>query len=401
MNGERKNIFKKFKKDIILADIKFKDKIIWDKSTKMEDYINFVKSINIYERTNDSNEIKIDNYLDHKIIGFCEIKNNKYNSNYSLNYLYIIRDNEKKSLYVSIEKCHPIFWYKFLTKQDFFDNFDLIYDLYNRTNSPNELNGNISCFIGSNDILNLDIHDIENHFLVNGYSEKLIWGSKWSDYPFRDELTKREISHLEGILFIGQSMRQNSDDIYSVSVCSLFSKSIITICDYGDAFIMNIKYDKIDSPQIENLNKMYGRKYNLNIPIDVIILLLNFPFITYSDIMNMDQLTPYHFYVLSLLVESEDSLNIILSNLKINIENNSLDKETKEDNLIFLDYVNGNFILKKIIKENNLNKIINESDNDINLTINNLLKKYDCEQNYYVKNELFEFINSNMNIIIK
>ena len=58
----------------------------------------------------------------------------------------------------------------------------------------------IRVFIGNDNILGLDIHDIENHFLLQKYTDKLIYGSMWNDHPFRKEFQDKSIDQLNGII---------------------------------------------------------------------------------------------------------------------------------------------------------------------------------------------------------
>lgn len=194
----KKNPFKEIKKNINYDNSKHIGKIIWnddieqDKQFKMIDYINYIKSTNIYNEFNDKINIKLDEYINYKILGICNMNNNlKIITMDPTEFIFLITDKYYKLLYITIGKCHPLFWYKFTTKKTFMDNFDTIYEIYNPIQYIIEFPNNINSFIGNEEILSLNVHDIENHLILNKYTDKLIWGSNWIDHPFRNEYSKK------------------------------------------------------------------------------------------------------------------------------------------------------------------------------------------------------------------
>ena len=408
--SNKKNVFKEITKNINYYNLKHMGKIIWnidlepEKRFKMIDYISYIKSTDIYEGFNEKININFDEYVNYKILGICNLDNLKLISIDPSEFIFLITDQHYKSLYISIGKCHPLFWYKFTSKKSFIDNFDKIYEIYNPThypiNFPNKING----FIGNDEILSLNIHDIENHLILNKYTDKLIWGSNWLDHPFRNEYTKKNVTYVDSIIYTGQSMRQHENSEYSVNVRTNYSKSIITIYYYEDAFILELKYNSIDTKQIESINNIFGRKYQSDIPIDVIIALINFPFVTCTSILNMKPLTIFHFYVVTLLANNTQLFDNILPQLNTIVDDKTNDYDTiKEYVYDFIQKNNSDKLLAQIISENDIYEIIENINelSEIDKIIYDVLEKYKCVDNNYIKNILTEMFINGINLMDK
>lgn len=305
---------------------------------KMHDYLEYIQACDIYANYNPND------YVDFQIIGICNINEHlKMITIEQTEYMYFIIDKEGKTLYVSIGKCHPIYWYQFIAKKAFSIAFDIIYEIYNPEKLQMEYPKQLKGFIGNEDILNVSIHDIENHFILNKNTDNLIWGSMWNDHPFRYKYMKKRISHIENIIFTGQAMRQENEDLYSVSVRTAFSGSIITVRDYNGTFVTEINYNPIQTPQIENINEKLGRKYSCDFPIDVCMAIINFPFINYLEVLKMNNLSSYHVYVVCLLTNGDlNEINHVSIELKKLLENENLNENLKEDITEFVNYIEKN-----------------------------------------------------------
>lgn len=304
--------------------------IIWidnDDTINMKNYIEYISAIDIYNDINTRLNITWESYKTMKIVGICEMnKYLKFEKEGCEDLMYILKDDKGKK-YISIGRCHPIFWYKYDTKR-----FSDIYNIYNQESYSTDFNGNQqSAFIGNEEMLGLTIHELENHLIFHKYSEKLIWGSKWDDYPFRDCFMNNSVSYIDSIIYTGQSMRQISDDYYTVSVRTNYSKSIITINNFPDAYIINIKYNPIINHRIDNINKLITRNYKSDLPMDIIILLLNFPFMTSNTINHTKPFTEFNFYLLSLLIPEQSELKQLLEAKK------DIDKDLKNKMLAYFE----------------------------------------------------------------
>ena len=407
--SNKKNSFREIKKNINYSSSKHIGKIIWNSELKQEDqlkmsdYIHYIKSTDIYNEFNNKINIDLNDYINYKILGICALNNLKMINN-DQEFMFLITDKYYKLLFITIGKCHPLFWYKFTNKVTFINNFDTLYETYNPNQITNNFTNSINGFIGNEEILSLNIHDIEKHLILNKYTDKLIWGSNWVEHPFRSEYMGKNITHIDSIIYTGQAMRQNGDLEYCINVRTNYSKSIITIHCYEDAFILELKYNTIDTNQIESINDIFGRKYKTNIPIDIIMTLINFPFVTHMDILQMKPLNMFHFYVITLLVNEQKIFDDILPQFDIilNDKTGNYDDELKEYIKDFVQKNNSDKMLTRIINEINIYEIIESvtDQNDINLSINNIMDKYECINDDYIKNELlilfyngFELIN--------
>jgi hypothetical protein len=379
-------------------NMKHINQIMWytnldiSKKITMTDFINFIQTLDIYTK------IDLNDYRNHKIIGICPIGSNIINHNPE--YIYLITDPKYQNLYISLGKSHPLFWYSFPSKKKFLTHFDQLYEIYNPQAYKLEYTHKIRGFIGTDKILSLNIHDLENHFLLNSFTEKLIWGSKWIDHPFRGEYIKKNVSNVDSILYTGQAMRQLNDSIYSVSVRTLYSKSIITINEYEGAFILEIKYEPIESHQINQINELFGRKYTVNLPIDVIITLINFPFMTHIELLKARPLTDYNFMMTALVIDNNKMYHELIPELNNIINDSKIDENIKSTATIILNDIKNNNILETILNDNNLYEMIDSTykvaDNKnvlIEKIISDLIVKYDCENNEIIKNELKDIMD--------
>ncbi|MCJ7637813.1 MAG: hypothetical protein MUO21_10020, partial [Nitrososphaeraceae archaeon] len=200
-----------------------------EKKVSMDDLLSYIQSNNV-EMINHL-KVGIDDYKNFKILGYCTCSMNEY-----LEYIYLLTDEEFKTLYVSIGRCHPLFWYKFTTKKDFLSSFDELYNAYSKSEINFEFIKTKRVFIGNDDLLDVDIHDIENHLILHKYTDKLIYGSLWGDHPFRTEYTNKVVDPINSIIFTGQAMRQEENEPYRVSVRSQYSKSLLTIYNFDGTF---------------------------------------------------------------------------------------------------------------------------------------------------------------------
>ncbi|QKF93698.1 hypothetical protein QKU48_gp0240 [Fadolivirus algeromassiliense] len=399
--NNKKYIFKDLK---TITNLRNYGNIIWnndleiDKRFKISDYLSYVKSTDIYKSFNDKLNIDFDTYTNFRIMGVCNLYNQlKLTITDISEYIYIITDQIYKTLYISIGRCHPIFWYKCTNKKSYIDTFDNIFESYNVNDYTLDHKMNIKGFIGNEDILSLNIHDLENHLILNKYSDKLIWGSFWLDHPFREEYLTKSVSYTDSIIYTGQSMRQEENK-YTVSVRTLYSKSLITIHCYNDAYVVELRYNPINTHHIVTINEIFGRSYNIDMPIDVVITLINFPFVTYNDILNMIPFNQFHMYIITLLTDMNKSNDTTIQKLDEIINNLDKDDELVIEVKHYINQLENYKLLKQIIDENNFNDVIENIDNlndtTISKIINDLMNKYNCIDNDFIKRKLYEYLNN-------
>ena len=372
-----------FIQNIKSLNTKYKNEIIWN-TLPINEYIEYINSIDIYNDITTNLNINIKEYKDYEIIGFCEInKNLRFVGDFD-EHMYLITDSSKKKLYISIGKCHPIFWYLIKSESEFTDNFDNIYETYNQEGYHLHHTKKIRAFMGTNELLSLDVFDIETHLLLHKYSEKLLWGSKWKDFPYRNNYLVENVSQFDSNIFTSHAMQQDyKENTYNISVRSKYSKSVITFYYHEDAYIVEIKYNPLHTNQIMNINKDFNRSYDNDIPIDVVLMLFNFPFIKFKDIIEMKPFLNFHFYIINLLISDDKEL---LKTIGPELQKLLNDQPDIEDNLKkeiidFIKYTKDIKVIEEILTE-----IKDLIYNDKEVKLEDLLQKYKCTDNDYVKN---------------
>lgn len=308
------------------------------------DYYEFIKK-NYQELKEDSDLI---NKLN--IIGYIEL-----NIHDRCIYLFTYKEH----VYASVDKCPILFWYKLNKSID-------ISKIYEHYNGKEQCTSKcIRSFIGTEDMLNIDIDDIENHFIINRYSDSLMWGSNWTDYPFRQHLCDNIISTNEAKIIHAQALSQLDDEEYNVSIKTRYSRSIVTIEDHDGAFILNIKYNPISkTSQIKNINKELKRNYKGDMPIDIILLIINFPFISHTDLLTLKPLTCYNFIISQLVANTKEMYNELIPIIeKINTDEENTDIGDMASS--YLRNIKVNRLLNKIMNDPKTQEFIDENPIDL------------------------------------
>lgn len=354
----RKNSFKpeSFIKTKVYEKLECSNKISWyEDRENLEEFINYLIDNYPLEKLTESNDL--DDYKSYLLIGKCEINTHlKYES---LGYMYFITDPDYKDIYISIDKSYPLFWYKYTTKKDFYNSLDNIYKAYNPTEYKLDFESDHRGFIGTEKMLGLSIDEIENHFILNIFTELLPWGSVWKDHPFRDIYQDGEVSSRQNIIMQTQAMKQLNDTIYHVNIRTQYSKSIITVEDYDGAFIINIQYDPVPGNQIHKINEEIGREYKSDLPVDVCMAIIGFPFVTHLGLLKLSPLTNYNFMMASLVAnkkEMYDELVPVVESIKEEHEDNSIVTVAEK----FLSEIKTNKRLEDIFSDKNIENFIDE-----------------------------------------
>lgn len=307
-----------------MKDLENSKEIMWyDKNE-----IDITKFLSAYKESNlyDNLDIDFTSYDNCEIIGIFDVDK------------YIIISDDVNTLYISLGQCHPVFWYVFTSLKELLDSFDNIYEIYCHHNISQYTN-NIKGFIGNEAMLELNINDLENHLLLNSYTDKLLWGSLWKHHPYRNEYETGNVSHIDSIIYTGQAMRQNEYE-YTISVLTEYSKSEIKIIHFDEAYIIEIRYNPVNTSKNKIINELFKRNYPEDLPIDVIIAIINFPFVTYDTILALRPFSLFHFYIILTLVENNENLQTKLHNdLQIILDdpNNKIEQEVKDE----IDSFNG------------------------------------------------------------
>tara|TARA_Y100001960_G_C14707577_1_gene845166 strand:+ start:117 stop:1181 length:1065 start_codon:yes stop_codon:yes gene_type:complete len=210
-----------------------------------------------------------------------------------VDYLYLIKKNRNnKKLYVSVEGTPSSLWYEFSDPDTLNIRIKELVKLYN----IQDIGDNFErCYryLGTVKKVNHDMGGFISKFVADKYTEYLLWGSKWDDYPYNREdvrkLTGREVIHCSSMAL------KQIDNFYSISTRSMYSKSLITVIDCNMYYAANIKYKPLsfNNSAISKINKKLCKHYPLDLPVDVIIALQDYQFI--DPISMLYHNTPYLF----------------------------------------------------------------------------------------------------------
>lgn len=361
-----------FNKIIWFTNNDYKTKIDDTVCDTMEKYIGFLKN-SVFGDIDQSNIFNTNDIVSYIVVGICEI-----NSFIKLNidddvkqYMYLITDKDYKKLFLSLDITYPIFWYSFDTKKSLIDSFDSVYEAYNQKKYTIDHTSVCRGFIGTEKMLDVDIDSIENHFIMNKYTEPLLWGSKWKDHPFRHVYlsvsNNTNLNSRKNIIYTSQAMRQIDSSTHHISVRSQLSKSVITVEDNEGAYIVNIQYNPLHltglkNNPISNINKLTGSEYPDDIPMDILISIINFPFVTHTGILDLSPLTSYNFLIAYMIANTSQlcseliqKIHKVINKLK---DDNSSDKELLEFAIQFVKNLQANTTVDDIFTNENVMQLI-------------------------------------------
>lgn len=243
-------------------------------------------------------------------------------------YYYLLQNKKTKELYISISESAPCYWHKVSE-----DNIKDILDIYNVSEYKIDMVSYHRAFIGTAEMLHLDMKNIEDALILCKNSEAYVWGSEWDDYPFdRTTISKGDIlsNNLEMIYKTEQAIRQISDDYYSIASRTMFSKSIITIIDYNGIYIADIIYNPTpNNESINKINSTLNTNYPLDMPIDILMVLNTYPYIDHINILNIDEITETNLLITTLICADDknklEEIKKILEPLKKHEDNDISD----------------------------------------------------------------------------
>lgn len=333
----------------------------------MEEYFSKLLNNPVSQYLLQNDKFKLSTFKDHILVGICEIKTyiKLYIEGDDRNYLYLITDPEFRDMYVAVGVSYPIFWYKYSTRKEFCEMFDRLHEAYNPDDYKIKFNKITRGFVGTKKMLDYSLDDIENQFISNVYAEPITWGSKWVDHPFREVYMDKMVTQREHIIFSGQSMKQKSYSNVSISVRSTFSRSIITVEDHDGAFVMDIQYEPIKSPQIRYVNDELAREFPEDVPVDVLMVISNLPFVTHTGLLEITPLSNYNFIMTSLVAnckEMYEELCVKIKKLMKEYENSKdeEDEETLELCTLFLKNLEANLKLDEIFAKEDIEAYLDD-----------------------------------------
>lgn len=241
------------------------------------------------------------------------VKNNKKLNILDITY-FLIKNNETGEQFISIEQNAPCYWFP-VKSLLINEKIKQIQNVYNVTEYKKNMPNKCRAFIGTKDMLNVDIDQIVNNLVINQNSEMYIWGSNWDDYPFERKIDNNNLNSLHRM---NKALKQISDDYYSIGIRTMYSKSIVTVIDYQGIYIVDINYCSANEHElIKKINSELSTDYPLDMPIDILMLLNAFPFTNHKSILDMNKITETNVFIATLICAGDkDKLLEIKNRLK-------------------------------------------------------------------------------------
>lgn len=353
------------------SDLKCKDKIVWFKDNQAEQeelaeyYKDFLKLYPVPTYTN-SGLLSTDFIDSCTFIGRIPLETQLKNveGGKDIWNIYLVTDNEYKNIYLSVDITSPIFWIKYSSRKVLFENIDLVLETYQSLYTL-DFEKEVRGFIGTQKMLDLDLDSIEQHFILNNFTEYLMWGSKWRDHPFRKTYINREVTSAESVFFTTQAMKQLDDNTKRISVRTNFSKSIITVEDHDGAYVVNIKYNPTFNTGLDEVNRIFMREYPDDLPLDVVVSIVNFPFITHTGLLQLDPITEYNFIMAFLVANTTNMYEEMLPYLE-NIATNSDQENLKIIATNYYTRLKQSIGVDKILEDQQTEQFIKDKISDLN-----------------------------------
>jgi hypothetical protein len=250
----------------------------WNNMPSLEHFNKYTNILN--------NQLDISNM---RIIGYILPQNNRYNLNNfepTHNSIYLI-SNLENHIYISLGLSHPSLWSSIKYKSIDDINTDKLYDiiqLYDMSES-NDYDTIDYILLGNINNLNTNLSKMQNDLLNTKLIEPFMWGSKYSDYPFNRKLVTNA-TNKQKIMYISQAMEQKNNKS-RLSCRTIWSKSLLKITHKNDYINIEIRYNTYPNNEIvKNINQKYDKNFPTDMPTDLVIALVQYPFISYRHIIN-------------------------------------------------------------------------------------------------------------------
>jgi hypothetical protein len=290
----------------------------WNNMPNLE---HFIKYKNILDTQLDISNMRI--------IGYILPQNKRYNLNNFdpiHNSIYLI-SNLEDHIYISLGLSHPSLWSSI--KYNSIDNIntDKIYDiiqLYDMSNSD-DYDTIDYILLGNINNLNINLAKIQNNLLITRLIEPFMWGSKYGHYPFNRKLVT-SATNKEKIIYISQAMEQKTNKS-RLSCRTIWSKSLLKITHKNDYINIEVRYNTYPNNEVvKNINQKYDKNFPTDMPTDLVMALLQYPFISYRHIINQHDNIEEIKTLLDIMIPRKNIYEIL-----INLNNICNDKNKNRD----------------------------------------------------------------------
>lgn len=187
---------------------------------------------------------------------------------------------------VSVGYSHPDWWYiiPIIDKHIDIPKIEYLLEQYDRSDIETYSYCDYA-ILGNSKKMNITMEAVEHHIMTSKLVEVFTWGSKYSGYPYNKDEVDRSIGKTK-IEFITNARKQSSL-LYTMSFTTLYSQSIIKVIQHRKFIVYQIQYNPISyqHPIINILNDDYDKTYPEDFPVDVIIAILQFPYLSFREIV--------------------------------------------------------------------------------------------------------------------
>lgn len=290
-------------------------------------------------------------------------------------YIYLMI-NDVDVLYIGMDYLHPRLWKKIethnidtITKE--LTNILNIYctdTFYNNIDCNVNFSENIKSFIGTESMFGISFEDndeicswLEKNIIDNKFCEFFMWGSYWSDFPYRRNILNKKYNNFELNRMMAHALKQRNN-ILSLSVRTKASKSILSYEYKNGAFFLEIKYNGDNNNSLDIYKHTTGSIIPTNLPMDVVGAISNFVLIDIQTLYKINNITNEIIDLSIELIKDTETYNCVISELeKIKSSTDLLSSVTEH--------------AQKKIKLLNVNKLLNNLNVDeIRVIIDELLK---------------------------
>jgi len=287
--------------------------------------------------------------------------------------IHIILSEDKSILYICVSFSHPYLWYE--VEQNQYDNLHniihKIIKLYNPPEYIDNYNKKETVFLGSQKMLNMTKNDLVESIIMGEWNELFTWGSMYDDHPFRETFKNIILSEFQYSKINTYAMQQN-DTNYVINVKTQLSKSNLKFIIDDGLFYVTIQYNPLLNQSIQKLNDVTSRQYILDLPIDVIQCLIDYPFATHDGILKLRPLKVENFVVADVLTMYDDNKikNVIDELQKI------ISEFKNDDNIYTLAYdLYETYAIKLVFNQILIQENINLSKDEIKKKCCHILAK--------------------------
>ena len=345
----------------------------WTDYVTMYEYLKWIYSDgHLYTEFYPNNErllAMLEKFIDFRIVGIIETNKKLYNDllvDREPTKIYIILNNTDEELFLAPGVIIPQLWYKV----NDINSIEQIINIFDPKKYSNEYECTIRYFLGRSNEYD-DVDKIHDYFILNNFTEVLLYGSAWELFPekIREHIKNIHIGPREYNKMCLYASKQKSEE-FSISTHTLYSKSKIKFEDNNGIHIIQISYNPVVNETINIINKIKNTTYPNNIPIDLLLVLIQFgDLMTYKDILSTKGLN-------SETIESAISLAHFNEKAQLDIINILSEKRKFADNNTssllkkYCIFLSSNLEISKIIKSDKFADFIDTKVRDSNITFN-------------------------------